>query len=49
MPSEVIYEPIEEFGLSKKSISKTLFSKFGVVGCGLVGQNIARVASFLRN
>ena len=46
MPSEVIYEPIEEFGLSKKSRSKTLFSKIGVVGCGLVGQNIARVASF---
>ena len=46
MPSEVIYEPIEEFGLSKKSRSKTLFSRIGVVGCGLVGQNIARVASF---
>ncbi len=46
MPSEVIYEPIESFGLSKKSVSKTLFSKIGVVGCGLVGQNIARVASF---
>jgi len=46
MPSEVIYEPIEDFGLSAKSRSKTLFSKIGVVGCGLVGQNIARVASF---
>ncbi len=46
MPSEVIYEPIEHFGLSKKDTSKTLFSKIGVVGCGLVGQNIARVASF---
>jgi 3-hydroxybutyryl-CoA dehydrogenase len=46
MPSEVIYEPIEEFGLSEKSKNKTLFSKIGVVGCGLVGQNIARVASF---
>lgn len=46
MPSEVIYEPIEDFGLSEKSKTKTLFSKIGVVGCGLVGQNIARVASF---
>ena len=46
MPSEVIYEPIEEFGLSEKSKSKALFSKIGVVGCGLVGQNLARVASF---
>ena len=46
MSSEVIYEPIEEFGLSAKKRSKTLFSKIGIVGCGLVGQNIARVASF---
>ncbi len=46
MPSEVIYEPIEEFGLSKKNTSRTLFSRIGVIGCGLVGQNIARVASF---
>ncbi|HZL10583.1 MAG TPA: 3-hydroxyacyl-CoA dehydrogenase NAD-binding domain-containing protein [Prolixibacteraceae bacterium] len=46
MASEVIYEPIEEFGLSKKNASRTLFSKIGIVGCGLVGQNIARVASF---
>jgi len=46
MPSEVIYEPIEKFGLVEKNRSKTLFSKIGVIGCGLVGQNIARVASF---
>lgn len=46
MASELIYEPIEEFGLIKKKVSKSLFSKIGVVGCGLVGQNIARVASF---
>lgn len=46
MPSEVIYEPIEDFGLSKKNVSRTLFSKIGIVGCGLVGQTIARVASF---
>ncbi len=46
MASEVIYEPIEEFGLIKKKVSRALFSKIGIVGCGLVGQNIARVASF---
>jgi len=46
MPDEVIYEPIEDFGLSKKDRSKTLFSKIGIVGCGLIGQNLARVASF---
>lgn len=46
MASNVIYEPIEEFGLSKKEKSTTLFSKIGIVGCGLVGQNIARIASF---
>ena len=46
MSTEIIYEPIEEFGLSKKDIKRTLFSKIGIIGCGLVGQNIARVASF---
>jgi 3-hydroxybutyryl-CoA dehydrogenase len=46
MASEIIYEPIEEFGLIKKQVSRALFSKIGIVGCGLVGQNIARVASF---
>ena len=46
MPSEVIYEPIEHFGLVEKKRMKTLFSKIGVIGCGLVGQNIARIASF---
>ncbi|MDX9882045.1 MAG: 3-hydroxyacyl-CoA dehydrogenase NAD-binding domain-containing protein [Prolixibacteraceae bacterium] len=46
MASDIIYEPIEDFGLSKKNKSKTLFSKIGIIGCGLVGQNLARVASF---
>ena len=32
MPSEIIYEPIEEFGLSKKNVSRALFSKIGIVG-----------------
>lgn len=46
MSDEVIYEPIEDFGLVKKDRSKALFSKIGIVGCGLIGQNLARVASF---
>ncbi|QZE15662.1 3-hydroxyacyl-CoA dehydrogenase family protein [Halosquirtibacter laminarini] len=41
-----IVEQIEDFGLSKKHRSKTLFSKIGIVGCGKVGQNIARIAAF---
>lgn len=45
MSNEVIYEAIEDFGLIRKDKSKTLFSKIGIVGCGVVGQNIARVAS----
>jgi len=45
MSSDIIYEAIEDFGLSKKAKSRTLFSKIGVVGCGTVGQNIARIAS----
>jgi 3-hydroxybutyryl-CoA dehydrogenase len=45
MASDIIYESIEDFGLIRKSKSKTLFSKIGIIGCGLVGQNIARVAS----
>ncbi len=46
MSTEIIYEPIEKFGLSKRDVKRTLFSKIGIIGCGLVGQNIARVASF---
>ena len=45
MSQETIYEAIEEFGLIRKGKSKALFSKIGIVGCGVVGQNIARVAS----
>ena len=41
----MIIEPIEDFGLSKKQQQRTLFSKIGVVGCGKDGQNIARIAS----
>ena len=36
---EMIIEPIEDFGLSKKQQQRTLFSKIGVVGCGKDGQN----------
>ena len=46
MSTEIIREPIEEFGLSVKGRSNTLFSKIGLVGCGLVGQNLARVAAY---
>ncbi len=46
MASEIIREPIEDFGLSKKGKSNALFSKIGIIGCGLVGQNLARVASY---
>lgn len=42
---ELIIEPIEEFGLSKKQQKRTLFSKIGIIGCGKDGQNIARIAS----
>ena len=42
---ELIIEPIEDFGLSRKQQQSTLFSKIGVVGCGKAGQNIARMAS----
>ena len=38
-------EPIEQYGLSKKDRPKTLFSKVGIVGCGSVGQVIARIMS----
>jgi 3-hydroxybutyryl-CoA dehydrogenase len=43
--AEVIVESIENYGLSKKSSTKTLFSKVGIVGCGTVGQNIALLIS----
>ncbi len=42
---DLIIEPIEDFGLSKKQQQRTLFSKIGIVGCGKAGQNIARIAS----
>lgn len=41
--AEMIVEPIEKYGLSKKDRKKSLFSKIGVVGCGKDGRNIVRV------
>jgi 3-hydroxybutyryl-CoA dehydrogenase len=43
--AEVIVESIENYGLSQKSRSTTLFSKVGIVGCGTAGQNIALMIS----
>ncbi len=43
--AETKIEPIEQYGLSKKDRPKTLFSKVGIVGCGSVGQAIARIIS----
>ena len=39
------HEPIERYGLSKRSLNKTLFSKIGVVGCGKDGSVIATAAA----
>lgn len=38
-------EPIERYGLSKRSRKKTLFSKIGVVGCGKDGSVICTAAA----
>src|SRR4030042_6056047 len=43
--SEILVEQIENYGLSKKDRTKTLFSKVGLVGCGSVGQSIALMIS----
>ena len=43
--SELIKEPIEKYGLSKKKRNKTLFSRIGVVGCGREGSYIVTVAA----
>ncbi|HAN76286.1 MAG TPA: 3-hydroxybutyryl-CoA dehydrogenase [Bacteroidales bacterium] len=40
-----IVEPIEDYGLSKKSKPKSLFSKVGIIGFGTSGQAIARIIS----
>jgi 3-hydroxybutyryl-CoA dehydrogenase len=43
--SEVVIESIENYGLSQKSRSRTLFTKVGIVGCGSAGQSIALLIS----
>lgn len=43
--SEPIYEPIERYGLSKRNRKRTLFSRIGVVGCGVEGSLIATTAA----
>jgi 3-hydroxybutyryl-CoA dehydrogenase len=43
--AELIIEPIEKYGLSKKDRPKVLFSKIGIVGCGTVGQGLTITAS----
>ncbi len=43
--SELIIESIEEFGLSSEVKPKQLFSKVGIIGCGSIGQEIARMFS----
>ncbi len=39
-------EPIEPYALSNKVQVKTLFSRIGVIGCGLEAQGIARIAGW---
>ena len=43
--AELIIESIENYGLSQKAPSRTLFSRVGIVGCGAVGQSIALMIS----
>jgi len=43
--AELIIEQIENFGLSNKNRKKSLFSKIGVVGCGIHGRNIIRLTA----
>lgn len=43
--AEIIKEPIENYALKSKQNAGTLFSKIGVVGCGIEGQNIVRIAA----
>ena len=45
--SELIIEPLEQFGLSltAKKTKRSLFSKIGVVGCGKEGRNIVNLTA----
>jgi 3-hydroxybutyryl-CoA dehydrogenase len=43
--AEPIVESLANYGLSSTAKPKMLFSKVGIIGCGSVGQNIARMIS----
>jgi 3-hydroxybutyryl-CoA dehydrogenase len=43
--SNLNIEPVEKYGLSHKKKPKAQFARVGIVGCGTVGQNIARMIS----
>ncbi|MHB9056726.1 MAG: 3-hydroxyacyl-CoA dehydrogenase family protein [Paludibacteraceae bacterium] len=43
--ANLIKEPIERYGLSKRISKKTLFSRIGIVGCGKDGSLIATIAA----
>lgn len=43
--AKIITEPIERYGLSKRHRRRTMFSKIGVVGCGMEGSEIATTAA----
>lgn len=43
--AEPIVELLADYGLSTTEKPKMLFSKVGIIGCGSVGQNIARMIS----
>ncbi len=43
--SDIKIEPVSDYALSKENRPKAVFSKVGIVGCGTVGQNLARMIS----
>lgn len=43
--AEPIVEPIEDFGLSQKDRKRSMFSRIGVVGSGIEGQNIIGITA----
>ena len=43
--ADIKIEPISNYALSKENRPKAVFSKVGIVGCGTVGQNLARMIS----
>lgn len=43
--SDIKVEPISKYALGKDNKPKSTFSKIGIVGCGSVGQSLARMVS----